>query len=240
MDAKGTLDRYELYNISEDDMSGVIDKLPAPAPIENNRSAIQSYIASMRSIVEIVFAHLNAHLKLAPGTLEALHNPKNATGSQVRMLKFLPQPEGDRRLSLFHHTDIGSITVLFNTIGGLQLLPPSLEDSEENWQYVKPEPGCAIINLGDSMTQLTNGLLRSNIHRVTYAPGDQATYTRYSLGFFAKPEMTALMNPLEESEVIPPLKNGEAALNMSAQDWATKKLIALKEGVDVARSQGGN
>jgi hypothetical protein len=47
------------------------------------------------------------------------------------------------------HTDFGSVTVLFNHMGGLQVLNP---DSKE-WKYVKPEPGCAVINLGDAIVK---------------------------------------------------------------------------------------
>ena len=145
----------------------------------------------------------------------------------------------NRRLSLFHHTDIGSITVLFNTISGLQLLPPELEDCEESWRYIKPEPGRAIINLGDSIVQLTHGVLRSNIHRVTYAPGEEATHTKYTLGFFAKPQTTMLMNPLEGGDIIPPLKSDEEPLNITAYDWSMKKLLGLKGAHEIARSQRG-
>ena len=34
--------------------------------------------------------------------------------------------------------------------------------------------GHAIVNLGDAMVNFTNGLLRSNIHRVVSPPGEQA------------------------------------------------------------------
>lgn len=90
------------------------------------------------------------------------------------------------------------------------------------------------------MVQLTNGLLRSNVHRVTYAPGDQAKEVRFSLGFFAKPKLKALMNPLEGSDVIPALREGQKMLNLSAEQWAKQKTIALRSGEDNARSRGGS
>jgi len=105
---------------------------------------------------------------------------------------------------------------------------------------VKPEPGWVIINMGDSMVQLTKSLLRRNINRATYAPGDQAKEVRFPLGFFAKPELKTLMNALGGSDVIPAAEQGEVMLNLSAEQWAKQKTIALRSGEDNARSRAGS
>jgi isopenicillin N synthase-like dioxygenase len=66
------------------------------------------------------------------------------------------------------HTDFGSITLLMNWLGGLQVWSESARkagplepDSEGEWLWVKPKKGCAIINLGDAMVRFTNGALCS-------------------------------------------------------------------------------
>ena len=63
-----------------------------------------------------------------------------------------PQPsEKEAQTStLLGHTDNGSVTVLFNVVGGLQVL-----DREGEWRYVRPEAGHAIVNLGDSVVQVS-------------------------------------------------------------------------------------
>lgn len=96
------------------------------------------------------------------------------------MLRCLPQPTDDRRPSLVGHTDLGSLTILFNITGGLQLLAPDSPDAkdERNWRYVQPVPGCAIVNLGDAMVEWTAGTLHSNMHRIAFAPGEQGTVPR--------------------------------------------------------------
>jgi hypothetical protein len=38
---------------------------------------------------------------------------------QTRQIRYLPQSEGDRRTNLVPHAGYGSITVLFNVLGGL-------------------------------------------------------------------------------------------------------------------------
>lgn len=117
-----------------------------------------------------------------------MHKIDGRSGDQIRFVKAPPQPKEDRRTALGEHTDFGSVTVLFNRLGGLQVLPPG---RDAQWCYVKPLDGHAIINLGDAMVKFTNGLLRSNIHRVSAPPGDQAEYNRFSLVYFNRPEVRA-------------------------------------------------
>jgi isopenicillin N synthase-like dioxygenase len=114
-----------------------------------------------------------------------------------------PQPCGDERISLLAHTDFGSITLLWNIIGGLQILPPEAGNSDpdgisKKWQYIKPEKGCVVVNMGDAMVKFSGGRLRSNLHRVTAIPGEQGMVERYSVAYFMRPEDNVLMQSLEE------------------------------------------
>jgi isopenicillin N synthase-like dioxygenase len=134
------------------------------------------------SVIKLILEHLNTHLHLPPHTLTSLHRQTAISGDQVRLIKSPPQPPSDSRTALGKHTDFGSITILFNRLGGLQILPPPslMKNREEpDWMYVKPLKGHCIINLGDAMVKFTGGLLRSNIHRVVSPPGDQGRETRY-------------------------------------------------------------
>ncbi|XMA19282.1 hypothetical protein WAI453_012073 [Rhynchosporium graminicola] len=70
------------------------------------------------------------------------------SGDQVRLIKSPPQPASDQGTVLGKHTDFGSITILFNRLGDLQiLLPPPLTPAVEDpqWTYVKPLPGHFIV-----------------------------------------------------------------------------------------------
>ena len=99
--------------------------------------------------------------------------------------------------------------MLFAMLGGLQILPTGMEDEPANWRWVRPEPGCAIINIGDPLVQWTGGVLRSAFHRVLYAPGAQAPYERYSFGYFLKPADEAPMRRIRDGSVIPKLSKQE-------------------------------
>lgn len=140
----------------------------------------------------------------------------------------------DRQLTLGEHTDFGSVTMLFNRLGGLQVLPPG---KGAEWCYVRPLPGHAIINLGDAMAVFTNGLLRSNIHRVISPPGDQADHTRYSLVYFSRPENEVLMKRLEGSDKIPELdeearREAEAKGDINAKDWIIRRALGHRHAIN--------
>ena len=160
--------------------------------------------------------------RLSPHTLQDMHRLHGLGGDQVRLIKTPPQPADDRRTALGEHTDFGSVTVLFNRLGGLQVLPPG---RNAQWCYVKPLPNCAIINLGDAMVKFTNGRLRSNIHRVNAPPGAQADCTRYSLVYFSRPEDHVMLRRLEGSDRIPPLADGEEEEIINSKDWIIRRAL---------------
>ena len=183
---------------------------------------------------------LDDHLRLPKGSLGSLQRLDRVSGSTLRMLRYPPQPEGDRRTAFLGHTDIGTITILFNVLGGLQILPPGLEAMEQNWRYVRPEPGCAIINLGDAMVEWSGGILRSNLHLVYFAPGEQAVHERYSLAYAVRPEGIVPMKRLAmEGSAVPDLEEGEEDLDCTANEWLARKGAAIRAGKDNARSRGG-
>lgn len=196
-------------------------------------------MSNAHSIVTLILDLLNGHLGLAESTLANMHRLDHVSGDQVRFIKAPPQPVDDRRVALGQHTDFGSVTVLFNRIGGLQILPPG-KNSE--WCYVRPLPGHAIINLGDAMVKFTNGLLRSNIHRVVSPPGAQADTTRYSLVYFSRPEEDVFLKRLDGSARIPPLPEGVTEENIRSKDWIIRRGLGnradLHQKIDYEKNMG--
>jgi len=183
---------------------------------------------SAHSIVTLVLSLLNEHLKLPPNTLQDMHRLQGNSGDQIRFIKAPPQPTDDRKTALGEHTDFGSVTVLFNRLGGLQVLPPG---RNAEWCYVKPLPNHAIINLGDAMVKFTNGLLRSNIHRVISSPGEQANTTRYSLVYFNRPEDDVMLKRLSGSDLIPPLEMNEVEEEINSKDWIIRRALGHRHAV---------
>lgn len=213
--------------------------LPAPDVVYRERHTLKSFIENAHSIVTMVLSILNQHLQLPASTLTNLHRLDGVSGDQVRFIKAPPQPEDDRKTALGEHTDFGSVTVLFNRVGGLQVLPPG---QGAEWCYVRPLPGHAIINLGDAMVKFTNGLLRSNIHRVVSPPGAQANSTRYSLVYFARPEDEVKLKRLDGSAFIPPLPDGVVEEDINSKDWVNRRAlggrVALHKEIDFDKFAG--
>ncbi|KAL3495308.1 hypothetical protein BJX62DRAFT_246050 [Aspergillus germanicus] len=238
VDRQGNLDRNEFYNVSKDDMLGISEPLPAPDVIRNNRKTLTSFMKTSHSIVTLILDLLNQSLGLPQSTLTNLHRLQAVSGDQVRFVKAPPQPVDDRRTALGEHTDFGSVTILFNRLGGLQVLPPG---ADADWVYVRPLPGHAIVNLGDAMVKFTNGLLRSNIHRVVSPPGEQADCTRYSLVYFARPEDNVPLRRLEGSSRIPALDEGVVEEDINSKDWIIRRALGRRvdvPGVDYEKSAG--
>ena len=86
------------------------------------------------------------------------------------------------------------------------------------------------MNLGDAMVKFSNGLLRSNIHRVVSPPGEQAQETRYSLVYFSRPEDEVVLRRLEGSDVIPELDgDAEEGQEMNSKEWIKLQAMRLRE-----------
>jgi isopenicillin N synthase-like dioxygenase len=236
----GGPDRFQFYNVGQDDMTGTSKALSNPSCMEAHRPDIKAYMEQAHSIISLICYHLDKQLHLSPGTLVSMQPMTRPSGTALRLLKYPPQPAGDQRTSLLGHTDIGSLTILFNITGGLQLLTPGADPKDESsWMYVKLVPGCAIVSLGDAMVEWSAGILRSNMHRVTFAPREQGKVPRYSVAYLVRPDGDAPMKRLASGEsLIPELEEGEEDNELTAREWEAQKAIAIRSGRDCARSRG--
>lgn len=255
IDAKGTKDRNEFYNVrdtqgarsrrhshkfqvSKDDILGLSEPLPAPEMLIPHRGLLRSFMQHSHALVKLLLSLLNHRLDLPHDKLPSLHRLASFSGDQVRWVNAPPQPTDDRRTALGQHTDFGSVTILFNRLGGLQVLPPNSND----WSYVKPLQGHAVINLGDAMVKLTAGILRSNIHRVVNPPGQQASHSRMSLVYFARPADDVVLRALDGSTLIDarrqqnPEKLDEEEI--TSKEWILRRALGRRQGGDWSKAGG--
>ncbi|RAR10740.1 Clavaminate synthase-like protein [Stemphylium lycopersici] len=255
VDKQGTKDRNEFYNISKDDILHLTPPLPAPSILTPHRPLYKSYIRSSHAICMLITSILSTRLPLSAsarskGGLPAFHNLLARSGDQIRFVKAPAQEPSLKGVALGEHTDFGSVTVLFNRLGGLQVrLPPGMEASrptvseprmsdvetklcEDGWTYVRPLPGHCIVNLGDALVKFSEGRLRSNIHRVVAPPGDQAAVDRYSLVYFCRPEDEVVLGSLIEGGQ----DKGEEQI--TAKDWILRRALGRRERDGWEMSEG--
>jgi len=101
--------------------------------------------------------------------------------SVMRLLHYPAQSEPTgNHIRAGAHEDINTITLLL----GAEEAGLELKTKDGRWIPVSPKPGELVINIGDMLQRLTNGVLRSTSHRVVNPAPDRASHARYSMPFF--------------------------------------------------------
>jgi isopenicillin N synthase-like dioxygenase len=114
--------------------------------------------------------------------------------SVLRVIHYPPIPDDADPASIraAAHEDINFITLLPEaTAGGLELL-----QHDGNWRPIHALEGQIIVDAGDMLQHLTNGLLKSTTHRVVNP--DNSRERRFSMPFFVHPRPDADLTPLQE------------------------------------------
>lgn len=221
-DFNGNTDVAEFLNISKNDALAyptVVNRSYPQTVQANMESAVRPFIQQCVDVCETLLRVFEKKLDLKNGELAERHRVENKSICESRCIKVAPTPERTAT-ALGAHTDFGSLSVLFNKLGGLQVLSP---DTKDDWKFVKPLPGHAICNIGDTLDVLTGGILRSSYHRVQPPPGAQANFERWSLVYFFRPSDDVEVAPLsDESAAI-----AEAAKRPSRLPTPLEKLKGI-------------
>jgi isopenicillin N synthase-like dioxygenase len=81
------------------------------------------------------------------------------------------------------HTDKGTLTFLFQQpIAALQV-----QRVQAKWEHLRIPAGTVAVNIADALQFLTNGYLKSGLHRVMAPPKDQVHMDRLGLLYFVRP-----------------------------------------------------
>ena len=109
------------------------------------------------------------------------------------------------------HTDYTGFTLLRQDshLSGLEVFVPACTTVDNTqrggsngeggeWIPVPLVPNSYVINAGDLIQHWTNGLWRSNLHRVVNPPPEEASSGRLSMVFFTGPNADTVVAPLEE------------------------------------------
>ncbi|GLA29453.1 hypothetical protein AnigIFM63604_004555 [Aspergillus niger] len=212
---ENTRDAYETLKVSH---MGIKRGASNPPPyLKVRKGMFESYLEACNQIALRLLICLSPQLGLDKSeALETFHQDKENSNSTLVLLKY-PYQEPDlesHQIGHNKHTDIGSITVLFTDQWGLQVLSAADQgQKEEQWKYVEPRRGCAVINVGDSLRFLSQKKLRSCLHRVVPAKGQ--TVDRYTIAYFLRPSNSATFVD----------SNGEL---VTATNWHDRKYEVFK------------
>lgn len=104
------------------------------------------------------------------------------------------------------HEDINFLTLMPAARGaGLELL-----DRDGSWLPIQADPSTLIVDSGDMMARLTNGVVPATTHRVVNPKGPNVS--RYSMPFFMHPTLATLLDVLpscrSHAPVPPPITAG--------------------------------
>ncbi|KDP21184.1 hypothetical protein JCGZ_21655 [Jatropha curcas] len=130
-------------------------------------------------------------------------------GWQAMRMNYYPScPQPDLVIGLKPHSDATGLTILFqlNDIVGLQIKKDGL------WIPVKPIPNAFIINIGDMLEIVTNGIYRSIEHRATISSNKE----RLSIATFHNPKFDAEL--VAASSLVTP-QTPQAFKRMSVSDY---------------------
>jgi len=210
-----------------------------PPWLAPHANSFKETLQSGNMVANVVLSVLEKELKLPPGTFTDMHRLDDSSSDFLRVLRYPgARPGHDDPLGFPAHKDATSVSILFTWLGGLQITKKDAmtaqgAESEENWLWVKPLPGCAIVNLGDAMEVFTNQVLKSGKHRVVKAPGAQKPFDKYSVLIGTRPKNDVLMKPLE-SPLIPQTEkssDANAPPVLTSKAWGAMKVRMVGEAM---------
>ncbi|PLB51415.1 Clavaminate synthase-like protein [Aspergillus steynii IBT 23096] len=236
----GVKDNVEMLNIPK--------AIPAWEDVPKHRIVRQNYeeIASFHrdlfdKVLRKLFILISIILELPEDYLADAHGYDERSDDHLRYMIYNTRTREEWAKAQGYtkggHTDFGSLTLLFSQhVAGLQI-----RTLEGKWKYVKPVDGGITCNTADTLSFLTNGFLKSTIHRVVTPPADQIHIPRLGLLYFCRPGDNTVMktvpSPLlerlglltEEDKTDQPVATGTEYVRARVRDVHHKKVIDRRE-----------
>lgn len=177
-----------------------------PPAWQRFREVFTTLYAGLDSTGRTLLAALAPGLGLAPDWFE----PHVCTGNSIlRLIHYPPIPaDADPRcVRSAAHEDINFLTILVAARGaGLELL-----DRDGRWLPVETASRNLIVDSGDMLARLTNGVIPATTHRVVNPSGPNVS--RYSMPFFMHPasamSLACLSECVGDGARYPPITAGE-------------------------------
>ncbi|KAL0704364.1 hypothetical protein Bca4012_070789 [Brassica carinata] len=149
------------------------------------RDTLEMYSAQVKSIAKILIAKMGEALEIKPEEIEERFG--DDMFQSMRMNYYPPCPEPNQVIGLTPHSDAVALTILLqvNDVEGLQI------KKDGKWVFVKPLPNAFIVNVGDVLEIITNGIYKSIEHRVVV----NSEKERLSFATFHNPGLNKEISP---------------------------------------------
>ncbi|WP_309644916.1 2-oxoglutarate and iron-dependent oxygenase domain-containing protein [Phenylobacterium sp.] len=200
-------DLKEFWQIGREPRSDLAEALPPN--VWPDQPGFQETFSALFAGLDQTGALLLRALAPGLGLDEGYFDPLVKDGTSIlRVLHYPPIP-GDADPGCVRsaaHEDINFITILVAAKGaGLQLL-----DRDGTWMPVETAQSNLIVDSGDMLARLTNGVIPSTTHRVVNPDGPNVS--RYSMPFFLHPtsatSLEVLPSCLGDGAKFPPITAG--------------------------------
>ncbi|KAF5500407.1 Aldehyde dehydrogenase [Colletotrichum siamense] len=181
----GVKENIEMLNIHKDIPAWT--QVGRHRVVEDNWDEIRNFHRDVWEVARKLFVLIAIILELPENYLADAHAYDEVSDDHLRYMIYNVRTDEEwdkaQAYSKGGHTDFGSLTLLFSQhVAGLQIRTP-----EGDWKYVKPVEGGITCNAADTLTFLTNGFIKSTIHRVVKPPRDQIDIPRLGLLYFSRP-----------------------------------------------------
>ncbi|KAK2642661.1 hypothetical protein Ddye_024424 [Dipteronia dyeriana] len=148
------------------------------------RNSIESYLFELQQLGRKLFEMIGKAMKIEVKEMEEMFED----GLQlVRMTYYPPCPQPELVMGITPHSDATGITILnqVNGVNGLQIKKDGV------WIPVSFLPDSLVVNIGDVLQIMSNGMYRSMEHRATV----NSEKERISIAFFMNPKFEAEVGP---------------------------------------------
>ncbi|KAL4627156.1 hypothetical protein ACB092_05G147400 [Castanea dentata] len=148
------------------------------------RETLETYSIEVKKLALTILGHMAKALKMDAEEMRELFSD----GVQSMRMNYYPQcPEPDKAIGFTPHSDADALTILcqVNETEGLQIR------KEGRWVLVKPLPNAFVVNIGDIMEIVSNGIYRSIEHRAIV----NSTKERLSIATFYSSNLDSELGP---------------------------------------------
>ena len=153
-----------------------------PSAIDENLRLFETFMSEVHDYTDCILSTLSKALSL-PNDLKDCHRKDKPSSTSMSMLKYLAWGSSHEQIGIMGHTDMGTLAVVFSNSDGLQAMLPG----DDEWSFIPPRAGHAVVNVGDSLRFLSNSALASSLHRVV-PPPDSTGLDKFSVIYFLRPE----------------------------------------------------